>query len=63
MIKTGYTWWINERRVKGRETNYLQIHSIGHGVITFCISKAIMLPTRQKDYAGIGRRIEGKQKE
>jgi hypothetical protein len=39
------------------------MHSIGHGVITFCRSKAMRLPTRQKDYANMGRRIEGKQKE
>jgi hypothetical protein len=62
MIKTGYTWWINKRRVKGRTSNCLQIHSIGNGVLTFCRSKAIGIPTRQKDYAKMGRRIEGKQK-
>jgi hypothetical protein len=63
MIKTSYTWWINKRRVKGRASDCLQIHSIGHGVITFCRSQAIRLPTRQKAYAKMGRRIEGKQKE
>jgi hypothetical protein len=41
----------------------LQMHSIGHGVITFYRSKEIRLPTRQKAYARMGRRIEGKQKE
>jgi hypothetical protein len=41
----------------------LQIHSIGHGVITSYRSKAIKLPTRQKAYAKMDRRIEGKQRE
>jgi len=39
------------------------MHSIGHGVITFCKSKKIRLPTRQKDYEKMGRRIEGKKEE
>jgi hypothetical protein len=63
MIKTGNTWWINKKRVKGRASHCLQIHSIGHGVITFFRSRVIGLPTRQKAYAKMGRRIEGKQKE
>jgi hypothetical protein len=62
MIKAGYTWWINKRRVKGRTVDCLQIHYIGHGVIAFCRSKKIRLPTRQKAYKNMGRRIEGKQK-
>jgi len=41
----------------------LQIHSIGHGVITSYRSKAIKLPTRQKAYAKMDRIIEGKQRE
>jgi hypothetical protein len=41
----------------------LQIHSIGHGVITSYRSKAIELPTRKKDYAKMDRRIEGKERE
>jgi hypothetical protein len=41
----------------------LQIHSTGHGFITFCRSQAIMLPTRQKAYAKMDRRVEVKQRE
>jgi hypothetical protein len=41
----------------------LQIHSIGHGVITSYRSKAIMFPTRKKAYENMDRRIEGKQRE
>jgi hypothetical protein len=62
MIKTSYTWWINKRRVKGRATDCLQIHSIGHGVITLCRSKEIRMPTKKRAHEKMGRKIEGKQK-
>jgi len=51
------------RRVKEKALDCLQIHFIGHGFITLCRSQEIRLPTRQKAYANMGRRIEGKQKE
>jgi hypothetical protein len=44
---------------KREDINILQIHSIGHGVITFCRSQAIKLPTRQKIMFKMDRRIEG----
>jgi hypothetical protein len=52
-----------QEKSKREDIRLTQIHSIGHGVITFCRSQEIRFPTRQKDYAKMDRRIEGKQRE
>jgi hypothetical protein len=52
-----------QEKSKKEGIRLLQIHSIGHGVITSYRSKAINMPTRQKAYAKMDRRIEGKQRE
>jgi hypothetical protein len=52
-----------QEKSRGEDIGLLKIHSIGHRVITFGRSQEIRLPTKQKDYAKMDRRIEGKQRE
>ena len=52
-----------EEKSKKEGIRLLQIHSIGHGIITSYRSKVIKLPTRNKAYANMDKRIEGKQRE
>jgi hypothetical protein len=52
-----------QEKSKKEGIRLLQIHSIGHGFITSYRSKAIEFPTRQKAYAKMDRRIEGKKRE
>jgi hypothetical protein len=50
-----------QEKSKKEGIRLLQIHSIGHGVITSYRSKAIKMPTRQKDYGKMDIIIEIKK--
>jgi hypothetical protein len=55
--------WIKKtRKERERETNCLQRHSIGHGVIASYSSKEIKLYTRKRGYIMMSRSIMNMKK-